>query len=572
MKHMQEDTMLADWRRMIEYAGTVDHWEIEDILTEVEEGIVVQRAYLFTEVVPGKPVKIYFCFARPATETVRLPAILHIHGGNQTLSVKDAQFWSSRGFASLSYDWTGPYSGRQHASDLGGMPSAMLGEDYNPDRSVMLTRLLLARTMLSWLLAQSVVDHSNVGVYGISWGGSIAWLLNHYDRRLKAVASVYGCGGHLAPGRYHFHSRNAQTAASLLQWNRALDGVALASEQHAPMLMLAATNDFWGWHDTVNLAVSSVPGDRCSVSCSANQDHHLDEWSAPTLVNWMFSHLRSGGNWPKPPTLIFGKSEQGNLTVQAAPDRGYGEIRKIRICYSFGDDSVVASPGRYWRTSEPASAGAYIFEITVPDSEDIIQIYADAVYADGVKVSSLTARVSADYWEIRKIGLEPSGQIADFSNGLDGWHCPYKKTEPLSREFVYEYIADPNGRMAVSLPEEDRFFSVTTFKLQDMEWRGNERCQAIQFTYFSGCAGTWTFSMIHRPRQAGEHVWACTVNDRQSGWTTVELAATDFIRSDGTRLPGWSMCHQFTAEFIPDPNLQMSGPTGAFGNVKWISR
>lgn len=537
---------------------------------EIREPLARYRAfYLEMDAIPGKRVRLYVWLGVPkggAQLGVQLPAVLHIHGGSQTAYPEQVRYWAERGYVSCSYDWSGPIRERERFSDLISLPGADPMHELDPMRSVMLTRLLIAYRMTNWLARQPEVDADRIGAYGISWGGSILWLLNHYSDKLRAVAPIYGCGRIIDAGRNKRNKRLAHTAREYELWRFGLDGNTLADRQHAPVYMMAATNDFWGWSDAVCDAVARVPEEKISLFWAANEDHRLGANAASSLEAWMNAHLRGGGQWPQMPEAAV-QVDGGKLYVyvDARLLRQSG-VEAIRFGWSWGDFGCVAPPARHWHTGE-ADPQTGRLEIPVVDPEEPGYVYAETIGAAGVKIGGLPLRFVPSYEGLKAPTDLPSTVLADFSGGTDGWLCPFKRTEPMDADFRYEWIADPNGGMALGLADTDLPFQLATRKPSDPKWRFEmEGMAVLKCRLFTGDLGKWTIELFHRPEQSGQHSWKHE-RVQEPGWQTLRLTLDNFSDESGRSLFAW--------ETVQRIDVRLEGASGtaagrsALGRVEW---
>ncbi len=564
--------------RMIEEAGTIDSFTVTVVERIEDEDAVYTAIYLDTEIVKGLPARIYLWWGVPKINSA-VPAILHIHGGgSQTAYLNHVKQWVKNGYAACSYDWKGPLYDHVYYSDLTGLPTADLEEDYDPLQSVMFNRVLHAKKMVSWLSIQPEVDAERIGVYGISRGGSITWLLNHWDKRLKAVVPLYGVGRHLAPGRLNRNNRNSQTTKQLKQWERKLDGVTLAKEQHAPVLMMAATNDFWGWMDAVCDAVTDISPDKCSLTFSANQNHHLDQWAGSTLTTWMNVHLKNEGSWPSAPHVDVWLDEAGDLRARSEGTKsgnseGNGNSDgkqerpiQVRYCWSWGDMSEYFPPGRYWNVVNTSDMDD---DIVIPVINPNVSgyIYVDYIFSNGVKVSSLPLRFSPSYLGMMSATDVGSTVLADFTNGLDGWHCPDYRTEPFDPEFHYVTIENPDGGYALSLVELDIPFTLVTHKLVDPKWKPPHYRSDLSAQLHSSVKGKCTIELQYKPDQAGQRIWFYET-ELNEGWNELQIKPEEWGNEEGVPFATWELAHKLIIRFVP--LLEESKYEAALGKV-WFS-
>src|SRR5262249_10218583 len=133
--------------------------------------------------------------------TKKLPAILHIHGGGQNATKEYVRYWMKKGYAALSINWGGiPQSAdpKGETTNWGPLEAYQL-DRTNTYRTKPDTRsnswyhwTIACRRGLTFLEQQPEVDKNSIGIFGVSMGGRLTWLVAGTDPRVKAAASVYG--------------------------------------------------------------------------------------------------------------------------------------------------------------------------------------------------------------------------------------------------------------------------------------------------------------------------------------------------------------------------------------------
>ena len=183
-----------------------------------------------------------------------LPGILHIHGGGQTASLDWVRFWAKRGYVCVTFDYTGPWAGRKEYTDWGpikqgNLTDAQGGLIFRPTAraSALFHWAMAARRALTLLSYHPKVDRERLGIFGVSIGGTLCWLVAATDERVKTSVPIYGCG-------YNYDQKKTvwgfpEVQSGLALFNRVLAPEAYAASIRGPVLFLDATNDFHGWMD-----------------------------------------------------------------------------------------------------------------------------------------------------------------------------------------------------------------------------------------------------------------------------------------------------------------------------------
>ncbi|MBP1988548.1 alpha/beta hydrolase family protein [Paenibacillus eucommiae] len=570
--------MNMDFTKALTSMDKTMKWDME--LLEMEETVEhsIRKLYVNT-VLLGEPIQIFVIYGTPIN-TERVPAVLHIHGGGQTADVKHVKHWVKRGYASVSYDWTGPWGDRTQVSTLGGLPDKLITDGLSPMQLMMLTRVVVAKTIVKWMKQQAEIQSDHIGAYGISWGGAITWLLNRYESGLRAVAPIYGCGGHFRTDRSYGNASVPHTAKERFAGEQWLDGIQVAAKQQSPLLMIAATNDDWGWMDAVEEALVRINQVTWSLTTSVNQNHHLDEWTEVTLNAWMDHHLRGKvKEWPRLPEIQLEVREGNGLYARVIPDAVADAVAdanaegnpSYRLCWSWADYSEVPPPSRYWNVA-PLSSGTSdgIHELRVPvvNPQTALYIYADAIYPNGMKISGLPLRALPQQLGMQQADDVSSDVLADFQEGNDGWYCPIMWTEPIDAEFRYDFVPDPQGGRGVALPDFQGLYHWTTFKCVDPKWQSSPEHMGLSFRFYAATEGDWVCKAIYRTAVAGERRWAYNVSLTQ-GWNTIDVPFKQLRDEAGNPLPGSFFIQSLLITFQEQEPDKAVGKS-ALGSVQWV--
>jgi hypothetical protein len=184
----------------------------EQVVRTWLEGGVQHKEVFFSAFIRGETVRVYGVYAEPVHSeddvagegrSKLLPALLHMHGGGQTVAPHYLS-WASRGYCVLSINCHGEGFDRP-AGTYTVYPSTMpegnhqnglvLNNNTEPDltRSSWWLWAAVNRRALTYLAAQPAVDVDRLGIFGISMGGTSIWPVA-MDKRVKAACAVYGIG------------------------------------------------------------------------------------------------------------------------------------------------------------------------------------------------------------------------------------------------------------------------------------------------------------------------------------------------------------------------------------------
>src|SRR5205085_1479776 len=95
--------------------------DIEILKTWQEDGCAFEKLRFTGEAENGGRTRVLAIQGAPI-DGKRLPGILHIHGGGQTLSPQWVTFWAKRGYVCVSFDFCGKWESRTEYTDWGPIP------------------------------------------------------------------------------------------------------------------------------------------------------------------------------------------------------------------------------------------------------------------------------------------------------------------------------------------------------------------------------------------------------------------------------------------------------------------
>ncbi len=383
--------------------------EIQTLRSWQENGANFETLRFTAEREPEGRVRVFAIRGAPSNGA-HLPGILHIHGGGQTASLEWVRFWARRGYVCVSFDFTGPWEGRKDVTDWGSITQANLQHangglqiQPTPRASSWYHWALVARRALTVLSYHPKVDRERLGIFGVSIGGTLCWLVAATDERVKTVVPIYGCG-------YNFDKRKTawgfpELEPAVVLFKRVLAPEGYASSIRRPLLLLDATNDFHGWMDNAYEILGQVRGP-WRVAFTPRYNHHIDGAQGKNLPAWMDWQLKDGPPFPAEPkvTLRLGSAGDPLADVQI-PDQA--PVEKLEVFYTLGEKP---SPNRFWRCAATTKA-ARSWQATLPvlKTGDPLRAFANVTYHSGVCLSTNLARATPDRLgpALRVAGMEP---------------------------------------------------------------------------------------------------------------------------------------------------------------------
>lgn len=162
---------------------------------------------IFFESVPykGKETRVFAWYGVPESKNrEKVPAMVLIHGGNETANARWVKTWMKRGYAAIAMDNRGTtpsYRGRRIVTqrhDHSGPTPREGGDFQNIDdhfRDQWVFHAVSAAILAhNFIRSQPGVDAGKTGITGVSWGGFIALNTAAADPRFKLCIPIYGCG------------------------------------------------------------------------------------------------------------------------------------------------------------------------------------------------------------------------------------------------------------------------------------------------------------------------------------------------------------------------------------------
>jgi dienelactone hydrolase len=229
--------------------------EIEILKRWVEHGSTLTE-FTFTGMThEGSRVRVYALSGVPEGKT-KLPGVLHVHGGGQTVNPQWLRFLNDRGYAALTFNWGGAWPGRDRFTDWGKLAQGnhkdagdrlMATKPSVRDSSWYLWTRISCRA-LTCLETTEGVDPERLGIFGVSMGGTIVWPMAATDGRIKAACAIYGVGWNTYPDEIGVPDPKTGDAG-VSAWRRSMEPESYAPLVQCPLLFLDATNDQHGKMD-----------------------------------------------------------------------------------------------------------------------------------------------------------------------------------------------------------------------------------------------------------------------------------------------------------------------------------
>jgi dienelactone hydrolase len=349
--------------------------ETDPISEESEHGIDLQRLRFLSHHIDGSPLWVYAIYGRPDPCPKPVAGLVHIHGGSQSACIEHVRHFAARGYAIVSFDWSGPTKTRseKRSTVFPDCVPEMTSKHGDPAYARVRHAVWAARRALTFLTQQPQVDAEHLGVFGISWGGLMTWLVNGTDDRVKAAIPIFGCG-------------IAAPAANETEWMNRFQPARYAHTQHGDVLHLNGTNDFFGHWEVLDLFWDQLPDSiEKRLAYTPNEDHGLDANLKQTGRHWLDWKLQGTTSALPPTPQLTLEIDDGGLWCEVyAP-----EADQIRIFYAITSDGT--RPGSFWYSGPwgKANSGFFSARWRLPIGSRRASVYAAASYPDGTSLSCL---------------------------------------------------------------------------------------------------------------------------------------------------------------------------------------
>lgn len=547
----------------------------EEILDTWEaDGVTYKEVYFNGERFDGKQVRIYGIYAAPA-EGENLPALLHIHGGGQTVNEDWLKEFSGRGYAILTINWGGKWPNREKVTQWhevsNGNHRERVGRQVtepSPRSDAYYLWTQASMRALTYLESQAEVDPSRMGAFGISMGGTIMWNLA-FDPRIKAGCAIYGAGwnsfSHKDP-KYAIDHPGYTPTQNELRWRASLAPEASAPYVRFPMLFLSSSNDRHGYMDRAEDSLALMPADVPRAwALTPRFRHHIGADFIHTLPAWMDVHLKGEGSWPENPDAKMSVGADGGPIFVLKPDRGQ-EVKKVEVFYSLETPFAV---NRHWRHAKSSGRGdAYVAATPVMNAGEYLFAFANVTYRSGLVVSSpLQAVIPETIGAVATI-RKPSRVFYDGAEGVGDWTHASTGTDPIPARAKHRLSAavGPGGLPALAV---DRVGPMS-YAPSDPEFRAPKGA-ALQFDIKTEQGEAFALKLHKNYWVSDFETYSCEVElEGSDEWQTVRLAGDRFLE-EKTGLPlGDTINEVGVLEFSMPKGTAWKDSNALFRNFRWI--
>lgn len=544
--------------------------EIESIRRWQEADIAFEALRFTGEIAAGKPVRVYAIQAAPIAGT-KFPGILHVHGGGQTASLEWVRFWAKRGYVAVTFDFCGRVKGRDQVTDWGPIPQGNMMETRGGARTTASRDspwyhwALVSRRALTLLARHPQADAERLGVFGISVGGSLTWMIAGSDQRVKAAAPIYGCGYN--HDRHNVIWGMSPPTPELIVFQKTLSSEAHAPFISCPVFFLDATNDFHGTMDRAYQTLAATTGPKWQAFTSRT-NHHIAPAQGRNLPLWFDWQLKGGPAFPQTPAIRIILDATGIPKAIVEPG-STDTVVDVEVFYSLGEKRPQA---RFWR-GLPASPMDKSWQADLPvlDTWDDLRAFANVTYRTGVCLSTpLRHIVPAQIGKARST-LAWSNAPTTGKSGIDYWFFTTGYTDPVADWSILEYGRDDRVGPYVAFNRKHLGnpipVKLSTHIIGDPQFQGHDGC-ALAFQ----CRGAFTakgltVSVVEDDWGQRSKTYSTTIPQSKivDGWREVKISLTEFLDDKKQPPAKWQSLDKLEIQGLADRSTPPQ-----FANLHWV--
>ena len=546
-----------------------DALEIE-ITKSWEEGPVhFDQLYFTGETWQGTKVRV-FAYRAASARGEKLPGILHLHGGGQTASLEWVRYWASRGYICVSHDFCGKMAGRARETVTHwGTAPAYMADPTGPRSSFNPTPrfnswyhwILAARRALTLLEQHPQIDSDRLGVFGISVGGTLTWMVAGCDQRVAAAVPIYGIGQntYTFPWQTPDEPANEETVLT-----RALiEPEGYASEVKCPLLFMNASNDHHGRLDfgmrTLALATKSS---MLREVYTPRSIHHIEPAEAQDLPLWMDFHLKGKGPaWPDSPTIaLHGGTAVPKITISIdCPD----DVKDVTIHYGLNNPWPTS---RFYRTVSPLEIDGdeYSGPAPITAADDTIYAFANVAYRSGIQLSTrLVSAQARNLPEVRPTLVRTT--LVDSMEDDRAWFWWLAGTDPVNQQTLIRPWIGPKGELGFTHAPPGGF-SFATSALGDPQFKSEGTQPLLVDLWADSLPMSLDVSVATKFFEPGQVMYKYRphIAVGKEDWLLLKLRPSNFKDDQGAPLTSWK-----DVTFLCFSGAAQGDQRTVFKNLRW---
>jgi hypothetical protein len=412
---------------------------------------------------------------------------------------------------------------------------------------------LAGRRALTLLAQNPAVDPDRLGIFGISVGGTLCWLVAGTDARVKAAIPIYGCG-------YNVDRRKAvyglAPSEDQLIYQEALAPEAYAPYIRCPVFFLSASNDHHGWMDDAFDALDAVRA-ATRQAFTPHYIHHIEREQGVDMQPWMDWHLKGGKPFPETPGLELQLDDLGVLEGRVRPQKA-ATVSKVIVYYSLG---MKIPPSRFWRRVDAVKMedGSWSASLPVVSVWDRASVFANVLYDSGLCLSTKLSKELPGQLGKARATLALTLAIDDGSVGYENWFFGPAYTDPNSDTTLLS-AGEDGGRRYISVNKAafgDRInFTIASHIFGDPQFQGPPSAM-LAFDCKGGFdTNGLTLSFSEGEWMPGGINYTAKVAQQEiaGGWKTVLVPLSKFVNEQGLiRVAGTKWIGFKSRELLPNP-------------------
>lgn len=281
-----------------------------------------------------------------------------------------------------------------------------------------------SRRVIDWVETQSWCDSERLGCVGISYGGTVSFILAGVDERIKLLAAMVSAGGfegdYSQIGRHQWIDPQGQGKI----WLEHFDPINYADRSDLDVFMELSSNDRFFWLSGAYRHKNAIGPDHAKWLVTPNADHHVGGpvWNDASPI-WIRSLFFGGDDIPRfSDTEFFDEGKKVRTRIDSKQP-----ISKVYLAWSAGNS---VSCARYWLVKEAIREGEY-WTVSLPEGHHKYQGTAYFTVIDSSYFASSSDMIS-------KMGENvdmqwKNGCLWDIESGADAWRTASILTKTVNK-------------------------------------------------------------------------------------------------------------------------------------------
>jgi dienelactone hydrolase len=534
-----------------------------------DEGAVhIDQLYFAGETWEGTKVRV-FAYRGAPKQGQKLPGILHLHGGGQTASLDWVRYWAGRGYVCVSHDFCGKGPGRKDdmVTQWGAAPAYMADPSGprsslhpSPKHNSWYHWILVGRRALTLLEQHPQADPQRLGVFGISVGGTLTWMVAGSDDRVRAAAPIYGVGQNTYT--FPWQSPDDRVDEDTLLTRATIEPEGYAAYVKCPLLFMNASNDHHGRLDFgMRTLALTTRSEMLREVYTPRHIHHMEPAEGRDLPLWMDFHLKGvGPAWPQSPKIRV-KGGEGVPRITVSVDRP-SDVESVTIYYGLNNPWPTS---RFYRAVAAAdiSGADYAGVAPILSADDTIYTFANVAYRSGIRLSTRLIKVAAKDLP----GVSPTLRrtaVIDAMNDDQGWFWWLGNTDPLNQTELFKSWTGPKGEPGFT--HVPGGFSFATAALGDPQFKSEGTQTLLIDIWADALPAVLDVSVATKFFEPGQinYKAQAKLGAANEGWATLKMLPGEFKDEKGAALTSWK-----DVDFLCFSGAVGGDKHAVFKNLRW---